>query len=58
MSRVGIPRTIGDIGSVPDLVIGAAIIVIAAFLALKLVSKIAKLLVLILVGTGIYVWVS
>lgn len=53
-----IPRMIGDIGSVPDLVIGAAIILIAVIVGLKLVGVLAKLLVLLLVGVGIYVWVS
>lgn len=53
-----IPRTLADIGSVPDLIIGAAIIVIAAVLAVKLVGTVMKLLVLVLLGVGIYVWVS
>ena len=53
-----IPRLVADIGSVPDLVIGAAIVLIAALLAIKVVGTIMRLLVLLLLGIGIYVWVS
>lgn len=53
-----LPRLVSDFGSVPDLVIGAAILVIAAFVGLKLVGMVAKLLVLLLVGVGLYVWIS
>lgn len=53
-----IPRTLADIGSVPDLIVGAAIVVIAAILLMKVVGTIMKLLVLLLLGVGIYVWVS
>ncbi len=53
-----ISRLLSDTGSVPDLIIGAAIILIAVFIGLKLVGTVAKLLVLLLVGVGIYVWVS
>ena len=53
-----IPRTIADIGSVPDAIVGAAIVIVAAFIALKIVGKIAKLIVLVLIGIVIYVWVS
>jgi hypothetical protein len=53
-----IPATLADIGSVPDLVIGAAIILIAVLLAMKIVGTIMKIVVLLLVGIGIYIWVS
>ena len=53
-----IPRLVADIGSVPDLVIGAAIVLIAALLAIKVFGTIMRLLVLLLLGIGIYVWVS
>ena len=43
---------------VPDLVIGAAIILIAVLLAMKVVGTIMKIVVLLLVGIGIYIWVS
>lgn len=53
-----IPRTLADIGSVPDLIVGAAIVVIAAVLVMKVVGMIVKLLALLLLGVGIYIWVS
>ena len=53
-----IPRTLADLGSGPDVVVGAAIVLIAAILAMKVVGKIVKLVALLLVGIGIYVWVS
>ena len=53
-----IPGPLADIGSVPDLIIGGAIILIAALLAIKIVGTIMKIVVLLLLGIGIYIWVS
>ena len=51
-------RIAADIGSVPDLVVGAVSIVLAAFLVMKVVGPLMKLIALLLIGIGIYVWVS
>lgn len=53
-----LPRVLADISSVPDVISGAVIIVLAALLVMKVVGTLMKLVALLLIGIGIYVWVS